>query len=105
MMFFLMVCHHHPDMDAARDRLRPDHRAWVVSGGDGLAQVLVGSATWDAQGQGTGNFGLLRAETEADARAFAEGDPFARGGIVAKIEITRLADTFQADRIRPMTEG
>lgn len=102
-MFFLMICHHHPDQDAARDRLRPAHRGWVASGGNGLARVLVGSALWDENGSGVGNFGILEAETEAGARAFAEGDPFATGGIVARIELTRLADTFQADRIRPMT--
>lgn len=104
-MFFLMVCHHHPDQDAARERLRPAHRAWVASGGEGLAKVLVGSALWDDAGQSTGNFGLLEAETEDRARAFAEGDPFAQSGVVADFEITRLADSFQADRIRAMTGG
>jgi uncharacterized protein len=104
-MFFLMVCHHHPGQDAARDRLRPDHRAWVASGGGGLAQVLVGSALWDDAGAGIGNFGLLSAASQADALAFAQGDPFNQGGVVARIELTRLADTFQADRIRPMTGG
>lgn len=104
-MFFLMVCHHHQGQDAARDALRPEHRAWVASGGDGLARVLVGSALWGDAGQGIGNFGILEAETEARARAFAEGDPFARGGVVARIDLTRLADTFQADRIQPMTGG
>ena len=104
-MFFLMVCHHHDGQDAARDALRPDHRTWVASGGDGLARVLVGSAMWGDAGQGIGNFGILDADSPEKARAFAEGDPFARGGVVARIEITRLADTFQADRIRPMTGG
>lgn len=100
-MYFLMVCDHHPSCDAARDRLRPDHRAWVASGGGGLARVLVGSALWDADGRGIGNFGLLEAESEAAARAFAEGDPFAKGGVIARITLTRLADTFPAARIAP----
>ncbi len=104
-MYFLMVCHHHPDQGAVRDRLRDDHRAWVASGGNGLARVLVGSALWNEADEGVGNFGVLQAETEEQARAFAEGDPFAKGGVVSRIEIKRLADTFQADRIRPMTRG
>ena len=33
------------------------------------------------------------------ARGFAEGDPFARAGIVETIEVTPLPDTFQAHRI------
>lgn len=97
-MFFLMECHHHPDKDAARDRLRAEHRDWVKSGG-GCASVLVGSAMWDDAGRAIGHFGILEAEDKASAQAFAEGDPFATGGIVAGITLIRLADTFQADRI------
>lgn len=104
-MYFLMICRHHPDMDARRDALRPGHRAWTLSGGNGLARVLVGSALWDEAGRGIGNFGLLEAPDEAAARAYAEGDPFATGGVVASIDLTRMADTFQADRIRPITAG
>lgn len=102
-MYFLMVCQHYPDMDALRDSLRPAHRAWVASGGGGLASVLTGSALWDSDSTGIGNFGILSAETETAARAFADGDPFAQGGIVSKITLTRLADTFQAGRIKPLS--
>ena len=106
-MFFLMICHHHdgPEIAALRDRLRPAHRDWVVSGGDGLAVVLTGAALWDGTGEGIGNFGILQAETEASARAFADGDPFATGGVVREITLTRLADTFRAERITPLTTG
>lgn len=104
-MFFLMQCTHHPDMVAQRDALRADHREWVGSGGNGLARVLVGSATWAADETALGNFGILQAETEAKALAFAQGDPFARGGVVADIQLTRLAEGFQAHRIDPMTKG
>lgn len=98
-MFFLMECHHHPGKDADRDRHRPAHRDWVRSGGDGLASVLIGSALWDGDGRALGHWGVLEAATEADARAFADGDPFAVSGIVAETRLTRLADTFQATRI------
>jgi uncharacterized protein YciI len=104
-MFFLMICHHHPGFDALRDNLRPKHRDWVASGGNGLARVLTGSALWDDAGKGIGNFGILDAATEAQARAFAEGDPFAIGGVVRDITLTRLADTFQAARIDPLTRA
>ena len=97
-MFFLMECTHHPGMDATRDRLRTEHRDWVKGGG-GSASVLIGSALWDGEGCGIGHFGILEADDEAKARAFAEGDPFATGGVVADIKLTRLPDTFQANRI------
>ena len=98
-MFFLMECRHHPGKDADRDAARPAHRDWVRSGGDGRASVLIGSALWDAAGTAIGHWGVLEAATEAEARAFAEGDPFVTTGIVAETTLTRLADTFQADRV------
>ena len=104
-MFFLMICTHHtgPEIAALRDSLRPAHRDWVASGGNGLAVVLTGAALWDDAGAGVGNFGVLQVESKAAARAFAEGDPFAKGGVVADIQLTRLADTFRAERIQPLT--
>lgn len=98
-MFYLMECRHHPGKDAARDRLRLTHRDWVRSGGNGLASVLIGSALWDEAGQAVGHWGILEADTLQTARAFAEGDPFAAEGVVAETHLTRLADTFQANRI------
>lgn len=91
-------------MGAKRDTHRAEHRIWVQSGGDGLATVLIGSALTDTDGEANGHFGILEAESEDKARGFAEGDPFARSGIVKTIELTRLPDTFQAHRISdPMT--
>ncbi|MGP9791699.1 YciI family protein [Roseinatronobacter sp. NSM] len=106
-MFFLMICEHHngPAAAAMRDTLRPKHREWVASGGKGLAVVLTGSALWDDAGQGIGNFGILQADSEENARAFAEGDPFFSGGVVQNVTLTRLADTFRADRIMPLSGG
>jgi uncharacterized protein YciI len=104
-MYFLMVCLHHAGAEVAakRDGLRPAHRAWVASGGEGRAVVLTGAALWDDAGAGIGNFGILAAATEADARAFAEGDPFHTSGVVREVRLTRLADTFRAERIAPLT--
>lgn len=99
MAYFLMRCLHHPGRDADRDRIRPDHRQWVGSGGAGLVSVLIGSAMQGDDGAGIGNWGVLEARNLADARRFAEGDPFNKAGIVAGIEVTTLPDGFQAARI------
>lgn len=105
-MHVLMICRHHPGQDDRRDIHRPAHREWVRSGGEGLATVLIGSALLDGEGRPAGNFGILEAADLAAARAFAEGDPFARAGLVAGIDLLPLPDGFQADRIaRPMTEA
>lgn len=97
-MFFLMRCLHHPGRDGARDEHRPAHRVWVQSGGNGLVSVLIGSALVEDSAS-IGNFGLLEAPDRAAALAFAEGDPFNVAGIVARIELTALPDSFQAGRI------
>ncbi|GAB4356134.1 MAG: hypothetical protein Kow0026_15730 [Oricola sp.] len=103
-MYFLMRCMHHPGMDAMRDTHRAEHRAWVKSGGEGRAVVLIGSALLDENGQAVGNWGILSAKDEESAQAFVEGDAFYRAGIVEKAELVRLPDTFQAHRVSdPMT--
>lgn len=99
MAFFLMQCWHHPNQDDARNAARPTHREWVQSGGNGLASVLIGAAMLDEEGQGAGHFGVLEADTAQRALKFAEGDPFNTQGIVEKIRIIPLPDTFQAHRI------
>lgn len=104
-MYFLMICHHKPGMAALRDEVRPKHRAHVQSGGEGLAKVLTGSGLMDGDGTtGIGNFGIIEAETAEKARAFAQGDPFYVAGIIEKIDLIRMADSFQAHRIDPMTK-
>ena len=103
-MYFLMICRHRDNVSDLRDRLRPAHREHVASGGGGLARVLTGSALRENDTDaGIGNFGILEAASLEQAMAFAEQDPFNTGGVVADIKMTRLADTFQAQRIDPMT--
>lgn len=104
-MFFLMRCRHHAGMHDKREAFRAEHKAWVQSAGEGAAGVLIGSATVGEDGKSNGNWGVLEAENEAAAYAFAEGDPFNREGIVSEIDISPLPDTFQAHRIpEPMSK-
>ena len=100
-MFFLMRCTHRPNADADRDRLRPAHRAWNRSGGEGRVSVLTGSALWDDAGTALGHWGILEAAGPEAARAYIDADPFVTGGVVAQIDLTRMADGFAADRINP----
>ncbi len=100
-MFFLMRCDHHPGQDAARDRLRPAHRDWNRSGGAGRVSVIIGAALWADDGTPLGHWGILQAATPGDARAYLDGDPFVTGGVVAGTTLTRIADSFAADRINP----
>ena len=102
-MFWLMTCHHRPDCAEMRETIRPEHRKHVLSGGNGLVKVLIGSPLTADDGEtAIGNFGILEAPDRAAAMAFAEGDPYAKAGIVAKITIEALANRFPAERINPM---
>lgn len=102
-MFWLMTCRHKPGCDAERERARPAHRAYVADGGGGIARVLIGSPlTADDAEQAIGNFGIIEAANREAVQAFAEGDPYAKAGIVEEITIMALASRFQAERIRPM---
>jgi uncharacterized protein len=104
-MYWLMVCRHRPDGNDLRERHRDAHRQHVATGGNGLAKVLIGSALTADDGETpVGNFGVLEAPTREAAQAFAEGDPYARNGLVESIEIIALASRFQAHRIDPMTK-
>lgn len=98
-MHFLMHCRHHEGVDALRDATRPAHREHVASGGNGLVRVLIGSGLANEDGDRSGNFGILEAESRADAVAFAQTDPFNLTGIVESIEITAIAEGFPAHRI------
>lgn len=104
-MFVLMRCLHKPGADAERDALRPTHRDWNKSGGEGLVSVITGSALRAPDGTAIGHWGILEAESLDKARAYIDGDPFTRSGIVTDIELTRMADGFAADRINPRITG
>ncbi len=104
-MYFLMINRHRDGVAQRRDELRPAHRAYVADGGGGTARVLIGSAMLALEtDEGQGNFGILEADSLEKARAFAEGDPFHTGGVVQSVELIRLPDSFQAQRIDPMTK-
>lgn len=98
-MHFLMLCRHRRGVDALRDATRPAHRAHVASGGDGRVRVLLGSGLAAETGERNGNFGILEADSHADALAFAEADPFNLAGVVEAIEIIAMAEGFPAHRI------
>ena len=98
-MHFLMLCRHRDDVATLRDANRSAHRAHVASGGNGLVRVLIGSGLQADNGERSGNFGILEAETLADALAFAEGDPFNAAGVIASIEMIAIVDGFPAHLI------
>jgi uncharacterized protein YciI len=103
-MYWLMICRHRPNVGGLREQHRDAHRQHVSTGGNGLAKVLIGSALTDDDGETPiGHFGVLEAPSREAAVAFARQDPYAIAGVVESMEMTALANRFQADRIDPMT--
>jgi uncharacterized protein YciI len=62
---------------AARDEVRPDHRAWLSGLVDAGTVLSTGPYT-----DGSGALILVSAADENAARALFESDPFARAGLI-----------------------
>ena len=76
---------------AARDDLRPDHRAWLAG--------LVESGTVLSTGpfaDGSGALILMAAENPATARELFRSDPFQRAGLVSSARFTEWTPVMGA---------
>lgn len=84
-MLYALICTDKPDSLAIRLANRPDHLAYLESLGDTL--VFAGPFT-EADGQ-TMNGSLIMVEAASldAARTIGAGDPFAKAGVFASVEI------------------
>jgi uncharacterized protein YciI len=87
-VYFLITCKDRPGVLDQRMALRPEHLAYW----QGLGEAVKLGGPRLADDQPCGSFFLVEADHLAAARTIAEGDPFARDGIFAEIEVfaTRL---------------
>lgn len=84
-MLFALICTDKPNSLALRKANRPEHLAYLESLGDTL--VFAGPFT-EADGETmNGSLIVVEAPTLDAARAIIEGDPFARAGIFAEVDI------------------
>ena len=85
-MLFIIECRDGPDGLAKRPAVRPDHLEHARSAGDAVkfAGPLLNSETGDP----AGSFFLFEAETQADAQAFSDADPYKTAGVFAEVRIT-----------------
>lgn len=83
-MFFAVMCTDKPDMDAVREAEMQAHTDYLMSHLD----KIIWAGARQREGEAYGSFYLLRAASLADARAFADADPFAIAGVFASIEIS-----------------
>lgn len=84
-MLFALICTDKPGSLALRKANRPEHLFYLESLGDTL--VFAGPFT-EADGETmNGSLIVVEAPTIDAARAILEGDPFAKAGIFAEVDI------------------
>ncbi|MGV1013546.1 MAG: YciI family protein [Methyloceanibacter sp.] len=84
-MLYALICTDKPDSLALRKANRPEHLAYLESLGEAL--VFAGPFI-DTDGETmNGSLIVVEAPSLDAARAIIEGDPFAKAGIFAEVDI------------------
>jgi uncharacterized protein len=84
-MLYALICTDKPNGLAIRKAHRPDHLAYLESLGDTL--VFAGPFTEEDGQTMNGSLIVIDADSLRDARAVADGDPFAKAGLFASVDI------------------
>jgi uncharacterized protein YciI len=83
-MLYAVICTDKPDSLAVRQTNRPQHVAYL----EGLGSKLKAAGPFlDEAGDPTGSLVIIEAETRAEAEAAAAGDPYAKAGVFARVEV------------------
>ncbi len=83
-MHFVALCLDKPDSLATRLESRAAHLAYL---NEKAAMVKLAGPFLDASGQPCGSMLIVACPDEAAARAFLAGDPYARAGLFASVEL------------------
>lgn len=89
MDLFVIIGRDGPDAKTLRPQLRPRHLDHVRAY-DGEGRIRLAGPLTD----GAGSLIVLAADSEQDARAFAEADPYATGGVFDSVEIHPFKQVF-----------
>jgi uncharacterized protein YciI len=84
-MLFALICTDKPNALATRKANRPEHLAYLESLGDTL--FFAGPFTEEDGQTMNGSLVVIEAPSLAAAREIADGDPFAKAGLFAAVEI------------------
>jgi uncharacterized protein YciI len=84
-MFYALICTDKPNSIDLRLANRPDHVAYLKSLGDTL--VLAGPFTKDDGETMNGSLIVVEAPSREAAKQIADGDPFAKAGLFATVEV------------------
>ncbi len=84
-MLYAIICTDKPDGLPLRKDTRPRHLDYLQGLGDTLK--LAGPFLNDQAGTPTGSLLIVDAESSDEARKIADGDPYAKAGLFANVEI------------------
>ena len=87
-MLWVITCSLTPNMDAAREQAGPGHLAYMKAKKDVI--VLAGSTRTNDGKVVTGTLFLVNVNSDVEAKAFLDGDPYTQAGVFSNIVITRV---------------
>lgn len=97
-MPYVIVARDKPDSLHLRQRLRPEHLAYLDAH---EAKLLAAGAMLEDDGTGgSGSVIIYDSDDRAEVERFAAGDPFAAGGLFATTTIRRWRKVFLDGRKR-----
>lgn len=86
-MPYLIETRHDPALAHIREKVRPDHLAYLDRS---MTLLVAAGATLDDDGKTpTGSFYIVDVEDRAGADAFIAAEPYFRSGILTTVRITR----------------
>ena len=83
-MTFLLICHDRTDAGDLRSETRDRHLDYLGQAGD---QVLLAGPMLSDDGQPIGSLLIIEAADAAEAKTFADNDPYALAGLFEKVDI------------------
>jgi uncharacterized protein YciI len=93
MPLFVLACHDRPGALDLRMATREAHLGYIREHAD---RVKLGGPFLNAEGGMAGSLLIIEAESEADALAFSEADPYRRAGLFGRVDITPFRATVGA---------
>lgn len=88
-MLFAIIGHDSPEAAALRPKLRPAHLDNLRPLAERGKVVLAGPFT-----DGSGSLIVIDMESEAEAMAFAQNDPYVTGGVFNRVEVKPFRRVF-----------
>lgn len=76
-----------PGTQSLRQELRPAHRVWLREHPGHAVKVVHGGPTLADDGVMNGTLLVVEAKARQDVERFVAADPYARGGLFARVEI------------------